>query len=294
MRSPDALHGLPALAGRVWREVTSDRVMMISAGLAFFTVFALVPALAAAGVLFGSLLDEATLKEQFARLSGVLPEGTADLLVGFMTDLPAGLGFGLTLAVNLLVVLWTVQRSASGVITALNVAYDLEENRSRLKREAVALAIALGGLVFLIASLFLIAIAPLLLPADEALRPLLNLGRWPLLAALFMLALTLLYRYAPHHDPALRPWFGWGPVIAAVLWLAASALFSIYVGYAGYGRFYGPVTAVVVLLLWMFISTLAVMVGAEIDAVIAMRDEGRPASAVKEALHKREGRNPAI
>jgi membrane protein len=79
-------------------------------------------------------------------------------------------------------------------------------------------------------------------------------------------------------------------VIATGLWLAASALFSIYVGYAGYARFYGPVTAVVVLLLWMFISTLAVMVGAEIDALIATRGEGRPASPVKEAIHKREGR----
>ncbi len=108
-----------------------------------------------------------------------------------------------------------------------------------------------------------------------------------------MLALTLLYRYAPHRGSVPRSWFGWGPVIAAVLWLAASALFSIYVGYAGYGRFYGPVTAVVVLLLWMFISTLAVMIGAEIDALITMRDEGRPDSDVKEAMHRREGRERA-
>jgi membrane protein len=94
------------------------------------------------------------------------------------------------------VVLWTVQRSASGVITALNIAYDVEESRSRLKREAIALVIALGGLAFLLASLFLIAVVPLLATSSGQ-GPLLGLGRWPLLALLFMLGLALLYRYAP-------------------------------------------------------------------------------------------------
>lgn len=278
---------LIAIVSSVWREIMSDRVMMISAGLAFFLALSLLPALAAVGVIYGSLLDEAMLKSQLERLSSFLPQGTTNLLAEFLTTIPAELGFGLTLAVNLLLVLWTVQRSASGVITALNVAYDVEERRGRFRRAMVALAIAVSGLVALIGSLFLVAILPILLPTLHGVPGLLlNTARWPILAILFMVALMLLYRYAPSHEPAAQVWQVSGPVVATGLWLSASALFSYYVGYAGYGRFYGPVTAVVVFLLWMFIGSLAVMVGAEINAVVSMK--GRSRTGVKEALEKRE------
>jgi membrane protein len=278
------------IARCVLRETLTDRIMMVAAGLAFFSAFALLPAIAAIGFVYGGLVDQEVLHSQLDRLSGIVPDETIALLAEFLTTIPAGLGFGLSLGLNLLIVLWTVQRSASGIITALNFVYDLDEKRSRVRREATALAIAFGGLLFLFAALFLIAIAPLFLATmDGTPARLLDWARWPVLGALYLIALSLLYRFGPCHDDASWTGIGWGPPVATAIWLVASALFALYLAWGeGWGQFYGTATAVMVLMAWMFISALAVMIGAEVNEQIAERRAGHEGSGLREALDRHE------
>ena len=285
---------LAGVARVVWRESFTDRTLMVAAGLSFFALFALLPALAAVAAVFGYFVDRGAMQAQLADLGDVLPEGVPELLGEFLTAVPEGLGLGLTLAGNLVVVLWTVQRSASGIITALNVVYDEEERRSRVRREVVALGIAVGGLVFLCASLFLVAVLPLSAVAllGQPLAGVARLARWPLVALMFMLALGLLYSFAPSRDRARAHhwrWISWGALAATAIWLAASVLFSLYLTYAGeFDRFYGSVTAFVVLLTWLFIGAFVIMVGAEINAQLEARMTGRPGAGLKEELDRRE------
>lgn len=283
-------HRLREVVRGVWREAMTDRTMMVAAGLAFFVLFGLLPALAVVATVFGWYVEADAMRRQLEDLGDVLPEGMAEVLGEFLTEVPAGLGLGLALAVNLLIVLWTVQRSASGVITALNLAYDEEEKRSRVRREVAALAIAGGTLAFLFVSLFLVVVLPLFADAlGEPLATLVRLGRWPVLAVLFMIGLALLYSFAPSRSEHRFQWVTWGAVAATVLWLAASLLFSLYVTHAGgFGRFYGSVAAFVVLLTWLFIGCLVVMVGAEINAQLEARMTGRPSAGLKEQLDRRE------
>lgn len=283
-------HRLREVARGVWREALSDHTMLVAAGLAFFALFGLLPAVAVVAIVYGWFVDEEAMRRQLDALGDALPEGMAEVLGEFLTEVPAGLGFGLTLAFNLVVVLWTVQRSASGVITALNVAYDEEEKRSRMQRETVALAVAAGGVVFLFASLFLVAVLPLLAAAlGEPLGAAVRFGRWPLLALLLILGLGLLYSFAPSRSSYRFQWVSWGAVAATVLWLVASVLFSLYLAYAGdFDTFYGSLAGVVVLLTWLFIGAFVIMVGAEINAHLEAQMTGRRGAGLKERLDRRE------
>ena len=285
-QAPD-WRGPTEVARNVWREAVTDRTFLAAGGLAFFTMFALLPAIAAAAAVYGMLIPAETLERQIQSLRDVLPEHVGGMLREFMTAIPSGLGFGIALAFHLLIILWTVQRSASGIITALNIVHDIEEKRGRLRREGAALAIAAGSLLFLFLALFLIAALPLIAPAiDETLAGTLTVARWPLLAALFLLYLTAVYRIAP----ARRTRFSWisiGAGVALLLWLAASALFSLYVStIGGFDPYYGSATGAVVLMSWLFISSWVVMVGAEVNQQMLESREGTEKEGVKERVDR--------
>jgi membrane protein len=281
------------LARAVWREAATDRTMLVAAGLAFFALFGLLPAVAAAAVLYGQVVDAEAMQRQLLALGDVLPEGAPELLAEFLAEVPAGFGFGLALAGNLAVIFWTVQRTVSGLITALNITYDVEEKRGRMRREAIALAIAIGGMLFLFASLLLVVVVPYFTGMlGDGLGTAVRLGRWPLLAVLFMLALGLLYKFAPcHSGPVSWKWVTWGGVTATMLWLLASILFSLYItvfGIESFSRFYGTATSALVLLTWLFIGSFAIIVGAEINQNLAAAMSGRPIVGLKKELDRRE------
>jgi membrane protein len=274
------------IARNVWREALTDRTMLSAGGLAFFAMFAILPGLAAAGALYLMFADPDAIERQIASLGEVLPEGTEALLSEFLTSVPGGFGLGLGLALNLLIVLWTVQRSASGIITALNVAHDVEDRRGRVGREGVALGLAGASLVFLFSSFFFLAVLPLLAPQlgggwTEAAMWL----RWPVLGLLFFLYLGFIYRCAPAEPPRRYSWISIGALVALLLWLAASAAFTFYVaGFGGFGRFYGSAAAPMVLMMWLFITSLVILVGAEINEQLIEAHEDTTREGIKEKL----------
>jgi membrane protein len=263
---------------------------MVAAGLAFFALFSLLPALALVGMVLVRLAGSRAVENEWNDASALLPAGTPQLLSEFLLSVPDSFAAGLGLSINLLVVFWTVQRASSGLITALNVVYDEDEKRNRLRRELVAIAIAAVGLALLFAALFVALVLPvaldLILPE---LRGLISI-RWIALTALLLGALCLLYAYAP-----ARSTWHWSSVliaagVATLLWLIASLLFTFYMNIVGgWDQYYGSITAAVILMTWMFISSYVVMLGAEVDAQIeALLRPEKANSKNKEMLDRRE------
>jgi membrane protein len=246
-------------------------------GLAFFSIFAILPAIAALALLAQMLVGEGALESRFDEWGALLPEGTDALLREFFTIVPKGLGLGFSLLLTLLIVSWTIQRSASGIITGLNMVHEVDEKRSRWKREAVAIGIAVSTMIFLFASLYLIVLAPLVTEGMEGWQQdAIGFVRWPLLAALFFLYLGGLYRFAPAEAPRRLGWISVGTGVAMLIWLVGTALFTLYLGaLGGFDEFYGSAASLMVLLAWLFITSFCVLVGAEVNQqLVIMHEEG--------------------
>jgi membrane protein len=258
--------------------------MLSAGGLAFFGLFGLLPAIAAVGALYGQFYSPEALEEQIGGLD--LPEPAVTMLREFVTEVPAGFGFGIGLAFSLVIVLWTVQRSASGIITALNLVHDVEEERGRLGREAAALAIAGSSLLLVALSLFLIALLPLIAPLlGEPLDSAALFLRWPLLAILFLLHLIAVYRIGPAEPPRRYGWISIGALVALGLWLVASGLFALYLSViGGFDPYYGSATAPVVLMTWLFITSWVVMIGAEVNEQLVEAHDGKPDDDMKDKV----------
>lgn len=262
---------------------------MVAGGLAFFSLFSLLPAMAVMGLVFKAMVGSGAIESGLNDTDTLLPEGTPQLFAEFLLSVPDSLAAGLGLSVNLVVVFWTVQRSASGLITALNTVYDEDEHRSRTRREVVAVFIAVLGLAFLFLALLVALVLPLAAMSQPAYEFFATI-RWPILAGLFLGALCILYAFAPsraRHD--WRSILG-GASVATVLWMIGTLLFALYMRVVGgWDRYYGSVTAAVVLMTWLFISAYIVMFGAELDAQIeAEAHPEKKHSATKDTLDRRE------
>jgi membrane protein len=258
--------------------------MLSAGGLAFFSLFGLLPAIAAIGALYGQFYSPEKLEQQIGRLD--LPDPAVTMLREFVAEVPAGFGFGVGLAFSLIIVLWTVQRSASGIITALNLVHDVEEERGRFRREVAALAIAGSSLLLVALSLFMIALLPLLAPAlGDAFATAALILRWPLLAVLFFLHLLAVYRTGPAEPPRRFGWISIGALVALGLWLAASGLFALYLSIiGGFDPYYGSATAPVVLMTWLFITSWVVLIGAEVNEQLVEVHDGKPDDDMKEKV----------
>ena len=165
----------------------------------------------------------------------------------------------------------------SALMTGLNIAYEEEERRGFIVQTFVALGLTLGAIVGAVVCLAAIALVPAIvafLPLPGAVVALLSWGRWPLLAVLALLGLAVVYRYAPSRQNPKWHWITIGSTTAAALWLIGSVLFSFYVSHFGsYNATYGSLGAVVVLLLWFWVTSLIVLVGAEVDAELQFRKD---------------------
>jgi membrane protein len=255
--------GWKDVLARTAAEAKSDQLVLLAAGVAFFGLLALVPGLVALVSLYGLVADPADVSRHVGDLLGAAPGEVRDLVreqleaVTTRDDASAGVGA----AVGLLVALWSASSGMKHLIDALNAAYDEEEGRGFVKVRALSLLLTVAAVLFVVGAFFAVAIVPALVEGP------LSLLRWPLLAVAFMAALATLYRHGPSRDEPEWRWTSAGGVVATVLWLAASALFSLYVSEVGsYGETYGSLGSIVVLMLWLFITAAVVLLGAELNA----------------------------
>lgn len=264
------VRGWKQIGKRTLGEIGSDRVPMMSAAVAFSMFLSLFPALIAAVSVYGLLVDPSTAVAQAQDLTRSLPEDAASLIVNQMSSLAetgntaAGIGF----VIAVLGALWGASGGMSMLLKGVSVAYDEEDTRGFVKNKALALGFALGFIVFIGVVVLLLAVVPYLLrPLGPFGTVVGHLGRWIVLAALIMAALSTVYRFAPPRSDAQWRWVTPGSVVATALWLAASAGFSWFVSsFGSYHETYGAMAGVVVLLLWLQITALSILIGAEVNA----------------------------
>jgi membrane protein len=236
-----------ALLRSIGGEVLSDHATMTAAGLAFYSLLGIIPILGALSALYGLVADPAGVTQLIQELRGFVPGRAADLMTGSLKGAPNSFGLGVGLVLNLGFVLWTAQWAASGLITALNIVFDTVEKRSFLRRQMIALAVAISGIAFILFAIVVVAVVPAVrsIFSLEIPHPLLMSIRWPLLTLLFMFGLSALYGVAPSRSPVHWQWLSWGGVWATFLWIGASAAFSAYSSRAGsFNRFYGSLGGV--------------------------------------------------
>lgn len=257
---------------RVKDEMSKDHLTILAAGMAFYLMLAIFPALFAGLSIYGLMADPEQVSEQIARLAERLPESTAELITGQLQSIAANpdTALGWSAALSILFAVWSASKGAKAMIEGVNIAYDEEETRGFVRLQGLALAFTAGFLVFGTLSLGAIAVLPAVIDrlGLGATGTFLALaGRWVLLILLVLAALAAVYRYAPDRDDPRWSWLRPGSVVAAGLWLLASGLFSWYASsFGSFNETYGAIAGVVVLLLWLQISSLVVLLGAELNA----------------------------
>ncbi len=258
---------------RVWNEFGRDRISMVSASVAFYAVLAVFPALAAAVSIYGLVADPQTIQNQLNTISGVMPAdafGVINSQLQALVQAPRA-GLSLTLIGSLLVTLWSANNGMKALIEALNIVYNEQEKRGFFKLNLVSLGFTLAAILFSLVALSLVVAVPAFLEtitrAFGGLRMPAVILPWVLMAALIVFSLAVVYRYAPSRRAPHWRWVTWGSVAATILWLVASLLFSYYVSHFGsYNKMYGSVAAVVILMMWFYISALIALLGAEVDS----------------------------
>jgi membrane protein len=260
--------GLKDVLFRVWGEATKDDVNRAAAAVAFYAFFSLLPALIAVVSLYGLLADPNDLKSYVLTDQVTLPDNVRLLIVQQLEDIISGSRTRLTASVviSLLFSWFSASKGVLSLIEAVNVAYNERETRGWLVRRWLAVRFTIGMSVFVSVSIAVLTFLPALLRFFD-LEGLVRLARWPFLAVAVMAGLAVLYRYAPNRTPPRWPWVSWGAVLAAAAWLLASVGLATYIdSISRFNATYGALGSIMALLVWFYLSTFAIVLGAELNA----------------------------
>lgn len=264
-------------ARKVWDEASQDHVILLAAGVGFFAFISTFPTLVAIALIYGLFSDPDKIAEQIDAIGGFLPEGAGQTLAAQLETLTglSGQRFGFGLLISLATALWAASTATSNLLGAVNAAYDHTLRRSFAVRRALGLVMTLGGILFVLVAIAMIAVVPIVLAGldlpDWTARVLWVI-RWAGMVIFVGIALAVVYRVGPNRDGGRIRWASPGVIVATTLWIAASGLFSLYVGrFADYGSMYGPLSGVIVLLLWFWLGAAAALIGAEVNAEIDRR-----------------------
>lgn len=260
------------IAKRTYYEVDRDRVLAVAAGVTFYGLLALFPALAAFVSLYGLIASPETVVEHLSALATMMPAEGYELIRAQALKLTAqGAGeLGLSLIVSLALSIWSANAGMKAMFDALNVAYGEDEKRGFVTLNLISLSFTAGVLVFALLGGFAVVAIPVLLERlylGSIAEPLIQIGRWPVLIVVLAAGLAVLYRFGPSRDQAQWRWVSPGALVAVLVWIVASIGFSWYVAnFEDYDKTYGTVGAAIGLMMWMWISATILLVGAELNA----------------------------
>jgi membrane protein len=270
---------------RTWKEAGDDNVGLLAAGVAFYGFLAFVPLLASVVLTYGLIADPETVAGHIQGLARTLPREAAAIVADQLQSIAGSKSgtHGLGLLIAIAVSLYGASKGAGAVITALNVAYEVEETRGFLKRSLLALLMTAGMvLVVLAAALAISALGFIehLLPFSSPLvHTALQLLFWIGAGAAVVLGLALLYRYGPDRPDAPWAWVTPGSAAATILWLAASFGFGLYVSnFGNYNATYGSLGGVVVFLTWLYLTAYVLLMGGELNSELERQQAGEPAA----------------
>ena len=264
---------------RVWAALGQDNVSIVAAGVAFYGMLAVFPAITSFVSIYGLLADPADVQRQFASLKGVIPDEAWSLmneqLKAVASSSGRGLGFGA--AIGLGIALWSGGAGIRAMMSALNIAYHEDEKRSFVSFYGTALLFTFGIVMVGMFSLGVIVVVPIvlnLIQLGALTQALITIAPWLIMGAVIAMALGALYRYGASRSAPKTRWVSAGAVLATVLWMLSSLLFSFYVAnFASYNQTYGSLGAVVILLMWFWISAYIVLLGAELNAEMEHQTE---------------------
>ena len=269
--------GWRAVLRRTLWEMLTDRVSLVAAGCAFYGTLALFPAMSMLVSLYGLLFDPATVEPQLMLLRDLLPPSAftliSDRIHMLVTRPPGTLGAGLV--VSTAVALWSSASGVKSIITALNLAYEEREQRSFLRYQATAFTITILAILSAVIGIGVLVVLPAIMafvgiPPSQ--KVLLRLASFALLLLGVLIGLSLLYRFGPCRRSPRWQWVTPGSLVATVLWIAASALFSWYVAtFSTYDAAYGPLGTVVAFMMWLFVTVYVILLGAELNAELELQ-----------------------
>ena len=279
-RGADTPQEIPAkgwkdIAKRTGKEVKADQVPLLAAGVAFYVLLALFPAIIAGVSIYGLVADPQTVRDQINRLAETLSPETAKLIGTQIQQVTSSAGgaLGLATVIGILTALWSASSGMKALITGVNLAYDETEGRKFVKLRGLSILMTLGAMVLLGVALALIVGFPAV--PDSWPTPLqwtAAILRFVLLAVLLMAGLAALYRYAPDRDSPKWGWASPGSVVATVLWVLASVGFSVYVNaFGNYNKTYGALAGIIILMFWLYLTAFVVLVGAELNAEMELQ-----------------------
>jgi membrane protein len=264
--------GWKQIGKRVVASLKRDHVSLLAAGVAFKALLALFPAIIAGISLWGLVADPATVTRQIETITDALPDDAASLIGDQMETVAGGESstLGLALIVSILIALWSASGGMAGLIEGINAAYDEVDRRKFPVKRGLALLLTVGAIIALLVAVGLIAVLPALLGVlglGQVGELAVRIGTWPLLGALAIGGLALLYKVAPDRDDPQFRWTSWGAGVATLLWLLGSGAFTLYVeNFGDFGATYGTFAGIIVLMLWLMLSSFIVLLGAEINA----------------------------
>ena len=259
---------------RTYREMNSDRLLSIAGGVSFFILLAIFPAITALVSAYVLVFNASTIINNLSLLNDVVPDNVLSIVHEQAARIASNSSPALSIGfvVGMLVSLWSAMSGVKAMIDAINVIYEQKESRSFIKLNLVALAFTLAGFAAFLLAIAAIVVLPLILSPiglGSLTETLTRIARWPVLLLVLLIGLALLYRYGPDRRAARWQWVTVGSAFAAVTWIVASFLFSWYLtSFANYNATYGSLGAVVGLMIWLWISTIVVLLGAELNAEI--------------------------
>ena len=259
---------------RTYREMNSDRVLSVAGGVAFFILLAIFPAITALVSAYGLFFNGSTIANNLSLLNDVVPENVLSIVHEQAVRIASNSGGALSigLVAGMLASLWSAMGGVKAMIDALNVIYEQKEGRNLIKLNLLALLFTLAGFAAFLLAMAAIIVLPLILSPiglGGLTETLTRLARWPVLLVVLLIGLAVLYRYGPDRRAARWQWVTIGSVFAAITWIVASFLFSWYLtSFANYNATYGSLGAVVGLMIWLWFSTIVVLLGAELNAEI--------------------------
>ena len=257
---------------RVKDEITSDSVGLIAAGVAFYGLLAIFPAIAVIMAIAGLLAEPATVTAQLSEVSRLLPTEAAEIILEQAKSVTSSEDAGLSLAavIGFFLALYSSSKGMDSLITGINIAYEEKETRGFIKRKMLVLGLTLFGIALAIVAFALMVIVPAILAIfnfGEIGETIAQWIRWPILFALAVTGIAVLYRWAPDRADAKWRWITPGATAACILWIIGTAAFAIYVrNFSSYNETFGTLGGVVILLMWLWLTAFIVLLGAEFDA----------------------------
>jgi membrane protein len=261
--------------------------MLVAAGVTFYSLPAIFPAIAALVALYGLFADPSQIAKHVDTLSGVLPGGALEIARNQL-NMVASQGaskLGITFIIGLAVSLWSANAGIKSIFDALNLVYDEEEKRGLIRLNFVSLAFTVAAILFMLLAIACVAALPAVSSTNQlqGMTALIaQIARWPILLVIVAFGLAAVYRFGPSRREPQWRWITWGSTFAAIAWIAVSLLFSWYAeNFGSYNKTYGSLGAIIAFMVWMWLSTTMILIGAELDAEMehqTLRDTttGRP------------------